>query len=299
MRTSRFILSLCSGLLLLPQLVLAQSGNISVPTPHYTSGPVHIITPEPIASPRPTPSPKFNLPTPSPLSLPGGTPSPQKFCTMFTSVNSTIGDTTTNRYNQLKSDFSGQSGQIKASMAKLEQSLTGARNAADSKRKQDFDALTAKAATPAEQQAIAAFETTVNQAITTERAAVDAADQAFEQGLLSDLSTDQTDLSTAAANYKAAVSAALSAAQASCAAGTDPATVRQTLQTALQTARTNFENALKTAVTSSPDISTLKATRQAAVNAANTAFKATVQQALATLKAALGTSSSPTPTPTP
>jgi hypothetical protein len=291
MRPSRFLLALCSALLLLPQLALAEGDNTNL-----KSGPVHIITPEPVASPRPTP---FPIPTPKPLDVPVASPLPEKFCTNLTTVDTMIGDTTGSRYNQLQSDFTKQSGQIQTNLSNLDQKLAGARAEADSKRHQDFADLTAKAATPAEQQAIAMFETTVNQAINTERAAVDAANKAFVQGLLSAISDRRADLAAASANYKTAVTTALATAKASCEGGTDPATVRSTLQAALQAARANFETALQNADQSSPDLSTLKATRQSAVTAANAAFKATVQQALATLKAALGTSASPTPTPTP
>jgi|GEM_PF-6482061 len=295
MRHSRFVMALCSSLLLVPQLVLAEGGA----TPRYSPQPVL-----PVSS---TPTPAAKAPgryinpinTPLPLKVPVASPLPAEFCTNLTAVNSTIGDTTATRFSQLTSSYSQEASQIKTNLSDLNQKLAGARAAADSKRKQDFTGLSAKATTPAQQQAIATFEATVNQAINTERAAIDAANQTYEQGLQSALSGRKATITAAATTYKTAVANALAAAKASCESGAAPSTVRTTLQSALQAARAAFNTAIQNAQSSSPDLSTLQQARQAAVTAADTAFKATVQQALATLKAALGVTAGPTPSPTP
>lgn len=301
MRASRFVLALCSGLLLLPQLVLADHG---API-NGGGGPGHEFTPPP-ASSSPTPvssgrkGREFEpINTPGPLKVSVSSPLPEKFCTNLTTINSTIGDTTNDRFDDLHSGLSKNSAQIRTNMSGLEKKLSGARSEADGKRHKDFADLLAKATTPEQKKAIATFETTMNQAVNTERAAIDAANTTFEQGLLSAMSSRSANLSAAAATYKGAVAAALVTAKADCQAGTDPATVRTTLQNALKTARSNFNAAIQNAQASGPDVTALKSARQAAVNAATTAFRSTVQQALATLKAALGTTSSPTPTVSP
>ncbi|HUD11134.1 MAG TPA: hypothetical protein VMS08_01885 [Candidatus Saccharimonadia bacterium] len=294
MRRSRFFITLIIGFQLVPSLVLAQGDGISHPV---SPEPIASQGPRPSESPRPTPQVQVR---PSPSPRPSGSPIPGQFCVNLTSVTGKIGSNTNDQFQQLKNNFSGRSGKVQSDMATVGQSLASARAVADQKRAADFAQLSGKATTDDQKQAVATFETSVTAAITEQRAVVDAADSAFEKGVLADITARQTDLATAAAIYKAAVQAALTAAQASCSAGDNPVTVRATLQTSLQTARTNLQNASNGSGKLGPNLTNLETARKTAVQLAESTAKTQIAQALTILKAALGLpAASPSPSVQP
>jgi hypothetical protein len=292
MRRIRFFMTLIIGFQLVPSLVLAEGHPISpAPVRAVSPGPRPTEQPLPIRTPQGTPD------TPS---HPQVTPNPEQFCTNLTSVTSMIGGNTNNQFQDLKTNFAGGASKVKQDLTGVGNSLASARAAADQKRDADFQELSAKATTDAQKAAIATFEASVTQAITTERTSVDTADMAFEQGVLAVISARQTALANAAANYKAAVASALSQAGSSCTAGVSPMTVRTTLQEALQAARSALQSVASKSQGLGPNVSNLAATRKAAVQKAQALAKTAIDAALATLKAALGVpAGSPTPSATP
>jgi hypothetical protein len=297
MRRSKFFATVIIGIQLVPSIVLAQG---AVAPAQDIGRPIHAPTqaspsPSPVDSPSNTPN---SQPSVSPR--PSASPSPAQFCDNLTSVTGKIGTNTTDQFDQLKTNFMGGPAKVKNDMASVSQSLAAARATADQKRATDFAALSSKATSPFQKQAIATFEASVTQAIMTERQTVDAADAAFGQGILSAMATRQADLQTAATAYRSAVEDALAAAKTSCAAGTSAETVRSTLQTSLQTARNNLQTASNNSGKLGPNLNTLEATRKAAVAQAEATAKASIASTLATLKAALGIAgdiSNPSPSP--
>ncbi|MEO7617685.1 MAG: hypothetical protein ABIS59_02480, partial [Candidatus Saccharibacteria bacterium] len=183
--------------LLIPTASLAQGGDDS------TSGTSHIeasSTPEVHStdasrSPRPSESPKGK----------GGDVA--KFCTNIgTSRTSVTGDTD-KKIEKLKDEFTQHKGEISAKRTQLTKSLAEKRTKADIERTERFKALETKAKTDAQIVAIKAYETSVLAAVAKHRAAVDAADKTFVDGVATAVGTRQTDLSSAIAAYKASVSA--------------------------------------------------------------------------------------------
>ena len=222
-----------------------------------------------------------------PATSPSATVDTGAFCTTnLTPVTSKITSATTTAYEKLETDENQRITNIDSDAANVQTKIATSRAGWDTKRQTAYSTLSSKA-TAAEQPAVIAFENSVNDAVTTRRAAVDAADNAFKQSLLNAVNTRQTQIKTAATTYDNAVQNALTHAAASCIAGTKPATVRLTLQASLKTARTNLASARTASDKVGGNLDSLKATRRAAVAAADATFKTTTDAARATLKATL------------
>ncbi|HEY6737032.1 MAG TPA: hypothetical protein VI322_04935 [Candidatus Saccharimonadia bacterium] len=226
------------------------------------------------------------------------------FCNRFTDATGGVSSDLANRFNQLQTQFQQRGDKIKGDFKTVTDTQTNNRSKADAGLAAKFAELEVKATTDDQKAAVTEFEAAIKAAVAARRAAVDAADNTFKQGLLDANATRQAALKAAAADYRAAVQAALDAAKASCAAGTSPATVRDTLKSALDAARAKLEAARKAAGKGDTNLDALKAARKAAVDKANADFRAAVKAALTKLRAALGTATpSPvdttTATPTP
>jgi hypothetical protein len=280
MRTlSRYLLALSAATLLVPSFAAAEDGQPTTP----------VRTPIVRESPRPSESPDV---------VPPGKPAPAQFCSRFTDATGKLGTDTTNTFNQLSNSFAERGTKISADFKSIEDKINLSRTNADGQRATKFSELESKATTTSQKAAVTAFEQAITAAVAARRAATDAADAAFKAGLLSATSARQAQLKAAATAYKTAVATALANAKASCAAGTSPDVVRTNLKTALSNALATLNAARKNAPLVGPNLDALKATRKAAVDKANADFKAAVNAALATLKTALGVTSSPSPSPT-
>lgn len=168
------------------------------------------------------------------------------------------------------------------------QQLQDARAKAKTERDEAYAQLESKATTDAEKQAVSAFESTMNTAVATREAAVDAARNAFWSGLQTVLQGRANAVKTAETNYQTSVNAAISTATSQCSSGTAPATARQNFINALQAARTKFASDRKAVDNAVPQVKALALTRDQAVQQAVSAFRATAEQARTTLKAAFG-----------
>ena len=272
--------------LLLPTASLARDGISGSESPHpEASGSPEVHTTESSRSPRPSESPKGK----------GGDAT--KFCSNFTSSRENVSGDTDKKLDKLKTDFNEHKGEITIKRENLIKSQTEKRAKADAERSERFKALEAKSKTDAQLAATKAYEATVLAAVAKHRAAIDAANKTFIDGVTAAVSTRQTELAAAAASFKASITAAFAQAKASCSAGTDPKTVRETLSTSLKAAQAKFVAARKAIEKVRPNLDPLKAAHHAAIMAANTEFRTTLKTAFATLKAALGITTSPSPSP--
>lgn len=171
------------------------------------------------------------------------------------------------------------------------------REEADNKLETALDEVEATATT-AQKAALVTFKATVKRAQATRKAAVDSAVSTYRTGLQALVTKRQEAIRAAAARFKSSIAAANAKAQADCTAGMDQVTVRQTLRTSIQAAQDKFKTDVKAVDTIGSQVKDLVTARNKAMEAAKAAFKATVLQAKATLKAALGTTTSPRPEPT-
>ncbi|MEK7610679.1 MAG: hypothetical protein AAB468_02940 [Patescibacteria group bacterium] len=155
------------------------------------------------------------------------------------------------------------------------------------RRDEIFDRLEAKADTDAKKQALATFQQVVNTAVTTRRAAIDAAANTFHQGVDGAVNARQQAAETASQVFKKAVADALAKAQTDCAAtGADAAAVKETYRASVKQARETFNTARQ--AVEKMDLETLNTVRKAAFQKAADDFKATMDKARADLKVAFG-----------
>ncbi len=282
MRTlSRALFVATAAALLIPTFASASDDQPTDRTPEVHAS----ATPRPSASPRTDAThPKFD----------GG-----QFCNRFTDATGKLSTDTTEKFKQLSDNFGARGDKVRGDFKSLGDRIGDGRTKADAARAKKFAELEAKATTADQKSAVTTFEASINAAVAARRAATDSADATFKAGLLLAVADRQAALKTAATNYKAAVATALANAKASCAAGANSDTVRANLKTALDTARANLDTARKNAPKAGPNVDTLKAAHKTAIDKANADFKAAVKTALATLKAALGVTSSPSPVTTP
>lgn len=163
--------------------------------------------------------------------------------------------------------------------------LTEARKNADAKFTEKMNALKEKALTDEQKTAIEAFIKTEQAAVSKRRAAVDAARKTFQSGVSQAINSNQAEAEKIAATFRTSVANAFEKAQSSCSTGTDPQTVRTTLRAELKAAKDKLSSDRK-ALGTSDQVKALVETRKAAMEKARTEFRATMDKALADLKAA-------------
>ena len=284
---------LAASFVITPQLSLAKNGaddavEFSTPQIPLPSG---VVSADDNSGRR-----TFRANTPSPSASASPKVEGGKFCQRYTEVTGSVGTDLTKNFNDLQSKFQQRGDKIKTDFKSVFDTQTTNRTKADDALKAKFASLEAKASTDVQKQAVKNFETAVQAAVTARRAAVDAANATFRQGLLDANSTRVATLKQAATDYRAAVQAALAAAKASCAAGADSQTVRNTLKSALDAAKAKLDAARDAAGKGDANLDALKSTRKAAVDRANADFRTAIKAALDKLKSVLGTS---TPIPSP
>ena len=274
--------------LLLPTASFAQesSTGFESPRPEATGSP-ETHTTEASRSPRPSDASKNKHEDSA------------KFCTNVGTFRTNISGNTDKKVEKLIDNFNEHKTEISSKRAELINSLVEKRAKADAERAQRFKTLEAKAKTEAQTIAIKTYEATVLAAVAKHRAAIDAADKTFIDGVSAAVGSRQTDLSAAAAAYKTSVAAAFASANTSCAAGTAPKTVRETLSAALKSAQAKFVEARKVAEKARPNLDPLKATHRAAIKAADIEFRTSLKQAFSTLKAVISIKPTQSPSASP
>lgn len=153
----------------------------------------------------------------------------------------------------------------------------------DVKHDTRIEALMAKADTDAERAAVTKFETTLNNAVETRRAAIDAAVKTFRTGVDNLVNGRFGTLDTNIAAFRAAMEDAIEKAKADCAVDKDP---KPEFQAAVKAARDNFKTAKPELI--KEEIKKLADARKVAVDAAVSAFKTTMKAAFEELKTAFG-----------
>lgn len=241
-------------------------------------------------SPEPSTTPKFRT---------GGKSDSGKFCTNATKIRDSLTEDTSGKTVALSKNFDKRSEALTSKRAELVKKISENRLKSDSERTRRFTELEAKAQTDAQKAAVKVYETAVLAAIAKHRAAIDAADKTFLDGVAAAVGTRQGDLATAAAKYKAAVTAAVTTAKSSCASGVSSQTVRQTLASSLKSAQNDFAATRKSLEKAKPNLDALKDAHKAAVKQANADFRAELKAAFMTLKATLGKDVSASPSASP
>ena len=214
---------------------------------------------------------------------------PRGFCDNLSSISARVLERVPQREDFRNKKLDSRTTKIDEHLALRMTKLEDKRDGWDNAKSGKYEKLEANAKTDDQKLAIKNFKTTVDTAVTARRNAVDAAVSSFKTGVNNLLAGRQTQINSAFSTLATSTKVAVDAATASCAGGTDPATVRAKFMSDIKAANTAFKTAVKPTNISS-DVEALRLTRDKAVKTATEAFKATVKQATATLRTALGKS---------
>lgn len=236
-----------------------------------------------------SPAATFALDKPQNDGAHSAAPKTSDFCTKLASDQGKYTSELNGRVAKASDALQGRNEKWSTVWANVDSKVTEDRQKADTERQADFAKLQAKATTSSEQQAVQAYETAVNNAVSTRRAAYDSAREAFRNGVETIVSGRQSTIAGQLNSFETAVNTAFQNAQASCASNpSDGPAIRATLMAALKSARENYTSDRKGDATVGSQIQQLIATRDAAFKAANQTFQNSMTAAAQTLKAAFG-----------
>ncbi len=215
-------------------------------------------------------------------------PAGANFCTNLNTYATRITESLTKGSGNLESRQGKNRETLQQRQVARTEKLTETRETGDADRQAIYARLMANASTTeAHKQAVIQFQATVEAAVTTRRAAVDAAIKAYWDGMNSAMSGRQASIDAARTKFVAAINSAVSTAQASCASNADAGMVKAQFTASVSAAKTQFVTDRKGIDKYGPQVKALVQTRNVAVKKAFDAFHATMEQARITLKAAL------------
>lgn len=212
----------------------------------------------------------------------------QNFCTNVNSYTARIAEALTKNKANLDNRQEKNKENFQERYEKRSQALTETRALGDADRGEIYARLMAKATTDVQKQAVEEFKASVEAAVATRRSAVDKALKAYWDALDTALNGRQSSVDYAKQTFANAINTAVATAQSACSAGNDPATVRTQFNASVKAAKTQFATDRKAIDKYGPQVKAIVATRNAEVKKALEAFKVTMQQVRAALKAALG-----------
>ncbi len=193
-----------------------------------------------------------------------------------------------NRLNDdLKTRREEQGKKLEERRGNIDQRFDDSREKWESNRQENFDKLMARATTDGQKAAVEAFKTTIQSALKTRYAAVDAAREAYRKAVDELIAGRKTTLESAKNTLKSATDAAIAKAKADCAVeGANGATIKQAFHDALKVAQDAFKTSTQSIEKPNDALQNLIDTRNEAIRKAHEAFKVTQEAALKTLKAA-------------
>lgn len=216
----------------------------------------------------------------------------QNFCSKFSASSTKYVASVNDQLAKLQSRIDTESQKVQVNRQDSDAALKQDKEKAVQNRQAIYAALSVKATTDAQKQAVATFQTTLEAAVAAREAAVDAAKVTYRQGLDQALLGHQTSMKDYLATFKSAIQAAIDQANSQCSAGTDPATVKKTFQNAMQAARTARKSDIQQKVEVGPQLQQLAQTRNAAIQSAMQTYQTAMKSAIETLRAAFGESAS-------
>jgi len=209
------------------------------------------------------------------------------FCTNIDAIGAKIIAGIDTKTGTIDSKKATRMAKLSESRQKRDESLSTKRAERDTALGTHYTALMKKADTDAKKAAVTTFKTTTDAALKARRDAIDAAISTYRTGIDALISQKFGALDNDRAALKSATDAALTTAKSSCTAGTDSKTVYTTFKASIKTARDAYKSS-HTQTKISDDIKALGTARKASVDAAIAKFKADMNTARTTLKAALG-----------
>lgn len=165
--------------------------------------------------------------------------------------------------------------------------LAQLRSEADTKRSAHFEELAKKYTTQSQKQALETYRSTILAAVQARRDAVDAIRQDFRTKLGQISNEHQNSLKDAENELLTSVESAIATASDGCKSGTDVASIKSQFEQSILAAKTKFMESKNNLSVNDSTVSSLVAERDSALNQAYESFKATAEQARATLQAQL------------
>jgi chromosome segregation ATPase len=222
------------------------------------------------------------------------------FCLKILDLSSKVDQMITEKIDKLDSKRSERDQGLGVKRAEIDQKLGENRQKWDSNRAEHYTKLQEKADTDAKKQALLNFISAVDTAIANRRAAVNAAQDTFRNGINQLLASREIKVDQITADYKKAIEDAVTKAKSDCSDSSKSAAVRQALKDALRAARQEFTSDKQAIDKLGEQVKALTDARKAAFEKAKADFTAAMDKAKAVLKTAFGElKSSPVPSQTP
>lgn len=219
------------------------------------------------------------------------------FCSKISELGSKVDQMITGKLVNLDSKRSERDKKLGEKRAEIDQKLGENRQKWDSNRAEHYAKLQEKADTDAKKQALLNFISAVDKAIADRRTAVNAAQDAFRNGIDKLLTSRGTKADQITAEYKKAIEDAVAKAKSDCSDSSKSATIRQELKDALKVARQKFTSDKQGIDKLGEQVKTLIDVRKAAFEKAKADFQTAMNKAKADLKAVFGVLTPQTSTP--
>lgn len=221
----------------------------------------------------------------------------KNFCNTFSSLSNKYKQNLDEQIAKLQERINNETQKIQTNRQTFDNELDNKRIKWGINRKDIYDKIDNKAVTDVQKQALAAFKTAVEAAVTARENAVDAARTAYRQGVERFISQRKSDVLQTFNNFKSAIESAIQQVKNNCTAGiSSPAYIRQIYQQNMNAARTARTTALQGIDKLGPKIKELAQIRNAAVQQALQTYRSALKTAIANLKTAFGETSPANPT---
>lgn len=222
------------------------------------------------------------------------------FCTNFSSLSDKYKQNIDNQIAKLQEKINSETQKIEANRQTFDNNLEKNRTKWEINRHDIYDKINGKAVTDAQKQALAAFKTAVEAAVTAREKAVDEARLAYRQSLDQLIFQRKSGILETFNNFKSAIESTIQQVKSNCSSGiTSPAYIRQIYQQNMNAARTARITALQEIDKIGPKIKELAQTRNAAIQQALKTYQSALKTAIANLKAAFGETTPANPTSSP
>jgi hypothetical protein len=210
----------------------------------------------------------------------------ENFCTRIAATAAQIDQRYSQRQLSLEARRSARRTSLAERRERYAEKRAELRKKWETKRAEMIGKLEEKAGTDARQRALTKFKTAMAAAEAARKAAVDAVQKAFREGLDKLIAERKAAEDALVKAFRATVRAAFQKAKDDCAGGADPAAVRETLKASLEAAKKKFQEDRKALEPIGAKVKDLVEARKAAYKKALDDFKAAAEKARADLKAA-------------
>jgi hypothetical protein len=211
------------------------------------------------------------------------------FCTLISSQG--VSDRATQRLAdkeaKLKATRDARDLKLSERRQERDSKLAEARDNADSKHTEVVNKLLAKATTDEQKEAVIAFQTAVQAAVTAKRSAIDQARNDFKLGVDNAIAMRKSSMDAAVKTFSDEVTSAESKAKADCAvSGADAAKIREAFRASVEASRAKIKEAVQSAQKVGATAASLNDTRKQAFDNAQNVFRSAMEKARTDLRAA-------------